>query len=888
MDVFTRIILRGLNKKHFMRGAICLSLVLFASFIFVTPAYAADSMLSLLWQNPTTGILSLIATVIQALAWGIGKLIILVIGMIIIPILQYNNFSSSNVVSVGWSLVRDVVNMFVIIVLLAMAIQTMLGTRGADWRQQLPRFFIAVIAVNFSKTITLFIIDISQVVMFTFVNALTDIAAGNFVNLFQISSFFELADNPGFESAVLNNGGYDAVGFLATSYLTVSLLGIVLAVLLLLALVYIYRIILLWVLLVLSPFAFFASGVGDVVPAFKSIAGQWWSKLIGAVALGPILTFFLWLALASASSGPITESEGFNTEPSSDATAAVGLYTDSFQMDKLLSIFIAIILIMVGFQAASSQASAIGGPAAQFITAGAGSQLVRRGLAYPGRAAFAGARSTARGTGRFLESSPLVSDQLRPSNLTSNLAKGVATSRIGQTWGVGRVVQKPFNTAEAAAGEFKQNLVDQARATTDSYTGAQRLGEYMKFKDDRMHEPGDAMNRAVMAQRLAVDKDEQKEFFNLLKQQNPTLVNEDGTVDASLQKEYDETLKKAIDFTESKKDSLIGDDKKRKTDFFKSKSANLHLLDKDAIEGHIADEDFKLSQLSEAAVKNPDVEKALRNKVVGQYTDKDTGEQKEIYAWDHLKQGRGGVDVKVREFANNADKGSLGQFGTKQSARDIVDGLKKGTLKPDSLQASEVQNEKSQKVVLDGLHGAANEGIDLSQINEEARKAVTEEINKTFSAGTAAQQNASRKLLFSMNNDAKSLGVNDDGSIDAGRRGLVAETIKSNPRMVAKISPEAFATDEQGNVVASPSDITNEIVKSVSTEAVAQMANEYRNANKETREQIEKSFDAIASAVKAENERSAEDPAKIASGGKGGSKMQQLDRSMKRARELMS
>ena len=46
---------------------------------------------------------------------GLGKLVLMLIQIIIIPVLNYNSFSSSPIIGLGWSLVRDVMNMFVIV-----------------------------------------------------------------------------------------------------------------------------------------------------------------------------------------------------------------------------------------------------------------------------------------------------------------------------------------------------------------------------------------------------------------------------------------------------------------------------------------------------------------------------------------------------------------------------------------------------------------------------------------------------------------------------------------------------------------------------------------------------------------------------------------------------
>jgi len=322
---------------------------------------------------PITTILGVLASIYAIIAWALGQMIVMVLGAIIIPILGYNSFSDSTIISLGWPLVRDAVNMFVILILLWIAIKTMLGIGGGSQgaQQQLVKLFLAVVAVNFSRTICLLIIDAGQIVMFTFVNALSDVAAGNFTNFLMLNDFFTM-DTVTSGTAVL-----DATGYLATTYMQVVLLAIVLAVISILAIVFLYRIVILWVLIILSPAAFFLKGIGGIAPMAAGKANDWWSKFIGAVTLGPIMTFFLWLGLATAGSGTtMARSENF-PQFSDSGSAGIGSFlADIFQIDSILSLFIGLILIIIGFQAASSAASGMGGIASTLVNEKMGKRLV--------------------------------------------------------------------------------------------------------------------------------------------------------------------------------------------------------------------------------------------------------------------------------------------------------------------------------------------------------------------------------------------------------------------------------------------------------------------------------------------------------------------------------
>jgi len=309
--------------------------------------------------------------ILNLIVSAIGYVILTLIEMIIIPILQYNSFSSSPIIGLGWSLVRDVMNMFVIVALIAIAVLTIVGNHKAHWEQQLPQLLIAVVLMNFSRTICGIFIDVSQVIMFTFVNALLDIAAGNFAQMFSLQSFGEL--NPiAIQQAIDSGKGLDYVSNFVSAFIQIPLYGSIAAILFLLALAFLYRIVLLWILVILSPMAFFMGGLKGIFSGAEKSAGDWWGKFTGALMMGPILTFFLWLALAAASGGSMAASEGFQAPATSSAYFSV----ENLDSSKITSLLLALILLTVGMQVAGEQASKVGGVAASVINEGMGRKVV--------------------------------------------------------------------------------------------------------------------------------------------------------------------------------------------------------------------------------------------------------------------------------------------------------------------------------------------------------------------------------------------------------------------------------------------------------------------------------------------------------------------------------
>src|SRR3989338_6469494 len=237
-------------------------------------------------------------------AFGIAsvltKAIVLLID-VMVPIMTYNNFTGNPVVTAGWAIVRDTVNMFFVVVLIIIAFGTIFGHSRFKWQQQVPRLLIFAIVINFSKTLCGLMIDFGQVIMLTFANALREIAAGNFIQLLGLNQIYSFSQNA---SAITNlktegaSGAGNSFDFFAAGVMSVILTLWVLGTLIIFVAVLLFRIIMLWILIVMAPLAWFVGGAGDLI---KSDAYQeWWKEFKCMVAVGPVLAFFLWLTLAVA------------------------------------------------------------------------------------------------------------------------------------------------------------------------------------------------------------------------------------------------------------------------------------------------------------------------------------------------------------------------------------------------------------------------------------------------------------------------------------------------------------------------------------------------------------------------------------------------------------
>lgn len=216
---------------------------------------------------------------------GLGLILVLVM-KVLISVAQYSEFINSPAVENGWVIVRDMCNMFFVLILLIIAFATILKLENYSYKKWLPKLILMAILINFSKTICGLLIDVSQVVMLTFVNAFKGMAAGNLVQNLGITEIVTLASNReevGFWAII---GAY----LLGLIYVSISLVVLVAMLAML-----VMRIVMIWIYVVLSPLAYLMASF----PGGQKYSSQWWSEFTKNLIIGPVLAFFIWLSFAS-------------------------------------------------------------------------------------------------------------------------------------------------------------------------------------------------------------------------------------------------------------------------------------------------------------------------------------------------------------------------------------------------------------------------------------------------------------------------------------------------------------------------------------------------------------------------------------------------------------
>lgn len=370
-------------KKYVsLKNTIFVSLLLVTIFLFGSYALAAD------WVN------NIIGGIIGVFISGITKILILLVNALI-EVASYSDFIHAEAVNKGWVVVRDVCNMFFVVILLVIAFATILGKEEYSAKKNLPKLIMAAVLINFSKMFCGLMIDVANVVMLTFVNAFKEIGAGNIIDMLGISDILKYGQggNPPTLAATVAAYIFGLIYVLIATVVVASMLAML-----------IMRIVMMWIYIVLSPAAFFLQAVPG---KGQQYASKWWSEWSSNLIVGPVLAFFLWLSFAALQTGnsPIPMSSTDNTQQESSAYAAVETSTKNEPIDSkagskagFIKFVIAIGMLLGGMKIAKE----VGGETGSALGAGMG--YINKGKAM----AIGGVKSTGKFAGRTVRNNALL------------------------------------------------------------------------------------------------------------------------------------------------------------------------------------------------------------------------------------------------------------------------------------------------------------------------------------------------------------------------------------------------------------------------------------------------------------------------------------------------
>ena len=455
---------------------------------------------------------------------------------------QSSSYQSTFVVE-GWGVVRDFCNMFFIFILLYIAFGTILDLNGVKTKEMIINVIIIGLLINFSLFAVRLIVDSSNILARVFYNdkAIT-VNAGDagsqasdwiskatkngviplsaaLVNkvdpqrlIIQSSKVDDIEDNSG------NNAESDQ-GVPANTFIIVTILAIAINItglftFLSVGLIFVGRVVGLWISMILAPFAFFSYAV----PAMRNIEfvgwKKWWPEMIKLAFLAPVFIFFMYLILQFLNKGlGIISADG------------------KTGVDFVIAIMIPFIFIIFLLIQAKNIAKTMSGRVATAVTnAVSGAGKLVGGVALG--AATGGAALLGRATVGSAMSRVAKSDALRKQATDKNAG---AFSR----W----VSRKTLKSADSLSKSSFDARNTKAAKFTESKTGINmtkvpgflkpKEGGYSKYAEDRRR------NEVEKAERYKVSGGElketlentEKDYQGLLRTHKETLDNFDKEIE---------------------------------------------------------------------------------------------------------------------------------------------------------------------------------------------------------------------------------------------------------------------------------------------------------------------------------------------------------------------
>ncbi|MCD6115150.1 hypothetical protein J7J74_02600, partial [bacterium] len=242
-----------INIKRFLRKFSFLGGIITGLFGFAIKAYAIFDTLA----TPVRIALEIItwASIIFGASFAFVYTSNAILGWVTTPGFIRVKVVDNPLVLEGWQVTRDFVNLFFILVVIWIGISIALRIGEGQAKKALPRLVIVALLINFTPVICGVIIDASNIVMNFFLSAGTS-GYSNLLNISSLSGGVLLSSFEGLRGNWFDGSAWSAAFFQLLFVLAFNFIaGLVM---LLMAVLFIVRHVALWVLVILSPLAFFA------------------------------------------------------------------------------------------------------------------------------------------------------------------------------------------------------------------------------------------------------------------------------------------------------------------------------------------------------------------------------------------------------------------------------------------------------------------------------------------------------------------------------------------------------------------------------------------------------------------------------------------------------
>jgi len=233
-------------------------------------------------------IVAFVLSLFQQLIYGVFAWLILPIILAVLSIHPYQDTFVAVIYS-GWETIRNLCDIFFIVALIIIAMATLFRVESYKARHLLVQLIIAALLINFSLVIGQAVLAVADTAQSQFLPS-NEAAVQNLgkqlmtTNNTAIVGFLKSQQSNPNASAVNNSFG----GFVASVFWLAMSLGSF-AVFCAIAVFLVIRIVMLWLLLMISPVAYAVA----VLPSTAQYREKWWKEFLKYAFFTPIMAFFL-------------------------------------------------------------------------------------------------------------------------------------------------------------------------------------------------------------------------------------------------------------------------------------------------------------------------------------------------------------------------------------------------------------------------------------------------------------------------------------------------------------------------------------------------------------------------------------------------------------------
>ncbi|MEK7103860.1 MAG: hypothetical protein AAB842_00485, partial [Patescibacteria group bacterium] len=279
---------KKISKKYFFLLSSLVALF-FLSIPVIQPAQAGfGSVIFKLLGTIFPGASSVISTVLHVflgLSWAALIVMSEIMEWTLSNPLTYSltNPASNPVINAGWTLLRDLTNMGFVIGLAYIGLATALNLNNFQTKKTFGRFIVAALLINFTPVICGVIVDAANILMTFFTK---EIGA----NFYQFGNIYANKTAPQvLESIFINT--FDTIGLIKL-LLALTLNVVTTVVLFVFSFLFLARNVAIWILVIVSPIAFFCW----IFDSTRSTFNKWWSQFLNWSLIGVLAGFALYLS----------------------------------------------------------------------------------------------------------------------------------------------------------------------------------------------------------------------------------------------------------------------------------------------------------------------------------------------------------------------------------------------------------------------------------------------------------------------------------------------------------------------------------------------------------------------------------------------------------------